>query len=103
MSTQGTSWKRGRSEEANCNQRFYGAHISAEDRADHYCASYSFTRKTLRWCRKIFFWLLEVYMVHFFILYKKVTELQRLRHLAYRKTPSCHLLEKPETVMQKAR
>ena len=63
----------------------YTEHMGAVDRADHYCASYAFTRKTLRWWRKIFFWLLEVCVVNSFILYKKATGLQGLRQLAYRK------------------
>ena len=49
---EGTSWRRGRSGEANYNQQLYGAHMGAVDRTDHYCASYSFTPKTLRWWRK---------------------------------------------------
>ena len=31
----------------------YTEHMGAVDRVDHYCASYSFSRKTLRWWRKI--------------------------------------------------
>ena len=54
MRAQGTRWKRGRSGETNCNQQLYGAYMGAVDRAEHYCTSYSFTRKTLRWWRKFF-------------------------------------------------
>ena len=61
-------------------------HMGAVDRADHYCAFYSFTRNTLRWWRNFFFfWLLELCVVNSFILCKKVTGLQGLRHLAYGK------------------
>ena len=47
----------------------YTAHMGAVDQADHYWASYSFSRKTLRCWRKLFYWMLEVsgqffYFVH---------------------------------------
>lgn len=38
----------------------YTAKMGGVDRADHYCASYNFSRKSLKWWRKLFFWILEV-------------------------------------------
>ena len=50
------------------------------DRSDHYCSSDSFTRKTLRWWRKLFFWLIEVSLVNLFLIYKEIHHLSEERH-----------------------
>lgn len=66
----------------------YTANMGAVDRADHYCASYGFTRKSIKWWRKMFFWLLEVAIVNSFLLcnMNRVREgLKPLGHLKYRK------------------
>ena len=63
----------------------YTEHMGAVDRCDHYCSSYSFTRKTQKWWRKTFFWLLEVCLVNSFILYKKVKKQPASGHLTYRR------------------
>lgn len=47
----------------------YNEYMGGVDLADHYIASYSFTRKTVKWWRKIFFWLLEISLVNAFILH----------------------------------
>ena len=75
--------------------------MGAVDRADHYCVFYSFTRNTLRWWRKILFWLLEVYVVNSFILYKKVTGLEGLRHLANKKNLILQLVETTRNINAK--
>ena len=62
----------------------YTEHMGVVDRSDHYCTSYSFTRKTLKWWRKLFFWLLKVCLVNSFILYKQATHAASFRHLTYR-------------------
>ena len=46
----------------------YTSKMGAVDRADHLCTSYNFSRKTLKWWRKMFFWLLEIAMVNSYIL-----------------------------------
>nr|CAB3267317.1 GDP-L-fucose synthase [Phallusia mammillata] len=61
----------------------YTANMGAVDRSDHYCASYSFTRKTLKWWRKLFFWLLEVGIINSFLLFKKIHG-RPTRHIQYR-------------------
>ena len=43
------------------------------DRADQYCSSYGFVQKTLRWWRKLYFFVLEISIVNSFILYKELT------------------------------
>ena len=62
----------------------YTAHMGAVDRSDHYCTSYSFMQKSLKWWRKMFFWLVEVSTVNSFVLYKKVNHTTTLQHLTYR-------------------
>ena len=62
----------------------YTEHMKAVDHSDHYCTSYLFTRKTLKWWRKLFFWLLEVCFVNSFILYKQTTHAASFRQLTYR-------------------
>lgn len=47
----------------------YNESMGGVDLADHYISSYSFTRKTMKWWRKIFFWLLEVVTVNSYILF----------------------------------
>jgi hypothetical protein len=39
------------------------------DISDQYISSYNFIRKSKKWWRKMFFWLLEVAVVNSFILY----------------------------------
>lgn len=79
-------WRNGRQEDVEKPDviRDYTANMGAVDRSDHYCASYSFTRKTLRWWRKLFFWLVEVCMVNSFLVYKEMQHLRDSRHLQYR-------------------
>lgn len=36
---------------------------------DHYATTYAFTRKTSKWWRKVFFWLLDVTINNAFLLY----------------------------------
>ena len=63
----------------------YTRRMGAVDRADHYCASYGFMRKSLKWWRKVFFWLLEVAVVNSYILFKHNQTDKTIRHLKYRK------------------
>ncbi|MGH0124150.1 UNVERIFIED_CONTAM: hypothetical protein FKN15_030982 [Acipenser sinensis] len=66
----------------------YTSKMGAVDRADHYCASYAFTRKSLKRWRKMFFWLLEVAIVNSAVLFNLMTvESGQLpvRHKTFRK------------------
>lgn len=47
----------------------YNENMGGVDLTDHYISSYAFTRKTVKWWRKVFFWLLEVGIVNSFILF----------------------------------
>ena len=64
----------------------YTRHMGAVDRFDHYCSSYAFTRKSLKWWRKTFYWLLELAVVNSFILYKETNPSDdKITHIRYRK------------------
>lgn len=66
----------------------YTANMGAVDRADHLCTSYNFDRKSIKWWRKLFFWLTEVAAVNSFILFKMYQQWkneQPLTHLEFRK------------------
>ena len=49
----------------------YNKSINGVDRHDQYCVYYSFVRKTIKWWRKLFFYLLECSTVNSYILYKE--------------------------------
>ena len=66
----------------------YTSKMEAVDRADHSCTSYNFSRKTLKWWRKMFFWLLEIAMVNSYILCNIVQSRKgskKFTHQQYRK------------------
>ena len=63
----------------------YTKHMGAVDRFDHYCSSYAFTRKSLKWWRKTFFWFVEVAVINGFILYKECYPDEATDHIRYRK------------------
>lgn len=66
------------------------------DTVDHYCGSYSFTRKSVKWWRKLFFWLLEVSIVnsyHLWTIDRKERKLPKISHLKYRKNIIEQLVE----------
>lgn len=63
--------------------------MGSVDKSDHFVASYKFVRKTKKWYRKIFFWLLEVAVVNSYILYKDVQENRNNKSLAHREFRLC--------------
>jgi len=66
----------------------YTSKMGAVDRADHLCTSYNFARKSIKWWRKLFFWLMEVAIVNSYILYRAAkTQAHEvpMTHLQYRK------------------
>ena len=52
------------------------------DRADQLAVYYSFERKTWKWWRKVFFWLIETIIVNSYVIYHKIAE-DPCSHLAY--------------------
>jgi hypothetical protein len=65
----------------------YTKYMGGVYHSDSYCAMYSFIRKSLKWCRKLFFWCLEVCIVNSYILYSfQKTQLgeKPMTHIGYR-------------------
>jgi len=65
----------------------YNKHVGGVDVSDQYISSYSFIRKSKKWWRKMFFWLLEVAVVNSFILYNLsavANQKPKLSHKKYR-------------------
>ena len=63
----------------------YNHSMNGVDRADQYTVYYSFIRRSVKWWRKVFFWMLEVATVNSYILYK-CTVTKPTIHLDYRRT-----------------
>ena len=61
----------------------YNHSMNGVDRADQYTVYYSFIRRSVKWWRKIFFWIMEVAVVNSYILYK-CTVVRPITHLEYR-------------------
>ena len=49
---------------------YYNHFVNGVDIADQHSVYYSFIRKTVKWWRKIVFWLIETSMINSYILYK---------------------------------
>lgn len=59
------------------------------DRSDHFISSYQFMRRTKKWYRKVFFWLLEVSVVNSYIIYSEVQKkggLKPMSHVDFRRS-----------------
>ena len=50
----------------------YNLHMIGVDRMDQLASYYSFTHKSVKWWRKVFFCLLEVAVVNTYIIHKKL-------------------------------
>ena len=56
------------------------------DRLDQRMAYYHFVRKSVRWWRKVFFWIVKVAVVNAYILYTQHSDAQRkLTHKEFRR------------------
>ena len=62
----------------------YNNNMNGVDRADQLAVYYSFERKTRKWWRKVFFWLMETTIVNSYVTYHEVAE-DPCSHLAYRR------------------
>ena len=63
----------------------YNHHMNGVDIADQYAVCYSFVRKTVKWWRKVVFWLLETAMVNSYLLYTECTGTP-MSHIAFRRS-----------------
>ena len=61
----------------------YNNCMNGVDRADQYMVYYLFVRRSVKWWRKVFFWMMEVAVVNSYILYKCHT-IQPCTHCDYR-------------------
>ena len=58
------------------------------DKLDQLVSYYSFLHKSVKWWRKVFFWLLEVCVVNSFVIYKEACSkdtIRPMRQLQYRR------------------
>ena len=63
----------------------YSHFMNGVDIADQHAVYYSFIRKTVKWWKKIVFWLIEMSMVNSYILYK-LTVASSKSPVAYRRS-----------------
>ena len=59
------------------------------DKSDQLASYYAFLRKSVKWWRKVFFWLLEVSVINSYIVYKQTLQQvgqEPLSHLQYRRS-----------------
>ena len=52
----------------------YNKHMLGVDKLDQMISYYSFLHKTIKWWRKVFFWILEVATMNAYILYEVLVE-----------------------------
>ena len=64
--------------------------MNGVDRADQYTVYYSFVRRSVKWWRKVFFWLMEVAAVNSYLLYK-CTVPKPMTHREFRQSVICSL------------
>ena len=63
----------------------YNQQMNGVDIADQHAVYYSLLRKTVKWWRKLFFWLIETAVVNSYTLYNCTVTPRRPNHLAYRR------------------
>ena len=78
----------------------YNKFMLGVDRLDQRMSYYQFVRKSVRWWRKVFFWMVEVAVVNAYILYCNHTDTQRkLSHKSFRRELIVALCEEQRLVM----
>ena len=63
----------------------YNHHMNGVDIVDQHTVYYSFIRKTVKWWRKLCFWLLETAVVKSYVLYRESTPSPK-SHIHYRRS-----------------
>ena len=66
----------------------YNLYMLGVDKLDQMMSYYSFLHKSVKWWRKVFFWLLEVAVVNAYIIYKEEARRRGatpITHLAFRR------------------
>ena len=62
----------------------YNKNMNGVDIADQYTISYPFIRKTLKWWRKVFFWLMDLCITNSYALYRETKDAP-IPHLRFRR------------------
>lgn len=63
----------------------YNKAMGGVDKADQLAVYYCFQRKSIKWWKKVFFWLLETAVVNSYILYKEATQ-KPMKHIVFRRS-----------------
>ena len=65
----------------------YNHYMLGVDKLDQLMAYYSFLHKSIKWWRKVFFWMLEVVVVNAYIIYQDTNKrnTHRMTHLQFRR------------------
>ena len=61
----------------------YNQHMLGVDKLDQFASYYSFLHKSVKWWRKVFFWMLEVAVINAYIIYKKLATAQGWRPMTH--------------------
>ena len=64
----------------------YNQDMNDVDIAYQYTATYPFTRKTIKWWRKVLFWLMDLCITNSYALYRELEQNRILPHIAYRRS-----------------
>lgn len=84
----------------------YNNYMLGVDKLDQFTSYYSFLHKSVKWWRKVFFWVLEVATVNAYIIYKELamTNGERpMSHISFRRRLITTLSERIRTVVPRAR
>ena len=94
----------------------YNKYMLGVDRLDQRMSYYHFVRKSVKWWRKVFFWIMEVAMVNAYITYTQHTNIQRkLTHKEFRRdiilclsdeqrqSRSCHISHRQDETLERLR
>lgn len=75
--------------------RDYNVNMNGCDRIDQMLSYYGhFTRKTIKWWKRVYYWLLELVQINSFILYKLKNGLAKLGLRKFKKTLAMQLCER---------
>ena len=76
----------------------YNKYMLRVDRLDQRMSYYQFVRKSVKWWRKVFFWMIEVMVVNAYILYTQHTDAaQKLSHKEFRRELVMSLCEEQQS------
>lgn len=71
----------------------YNKYMAGVDRADQYLSYYSILRKTVKWSKKLFFYLLNCALFNSFVVYKSLQSDNKVKYKVYLRKIAKHLIE----------